>query len=174
VMGEHPRFAISLGGAQARVGPEYGTTFDHFATDFEYSDGRHVMSMARQQDGCYNRTAEYFQGMNGSTRVSEGLIEPEKGDKYKFPAKIDANTNPYEIEHADLLASIRAGKPLNEAQRIAESVLTAIMGRMSAYTGQIVRWSDAIKSNVSLMPDKLEFGPLPISPMPIPGKDKLA
>jgi len=173
VMGEHPRFAISLGGAQARVGPEYGTTFDHFATDFEYSDGRHVMSMARQQDNCYNRTAEFFQGTNGSTRVSEGVIEPEKGEKYKFPAKIDANTNPYEVEHADLLASIRAGKPLNEAQRIAESVLTAVMGRMSAYTGQLVRWSDAIKSNVSLMPDKLEFGPLATAPMPIPGKTKL-
>ncbi len=173
VMGEHPKFAISLGGAQARVGPEYGTTFDHFATDFEYSEGRHVMSLARQQDGCYNRTAEYFQGVGGSTRVSEGVIEPEKGDRYKFPAKIDADTNPYEIEHADLLASIRAGKPLNEAQRIAESVLTAIMGRMSAYSGQIVRWTDAIKSDHSLMPDKLEFGELAVRPMPIPGKDKV-
>jgi myo-inositol 2-dehydrogenase/D-chiro-inositol 1-dehydrogenase len=173
VMGEHPKFAISLGGAQARVGPEYGTTYDHFATDFEYSDGRHVSSMARQQDGCYNRTAEYFQGNNGSTKVSEGVIEPDKGDRYKFPAKIDANTNPYEIEHADLLASIRAGKPLNEAQRIAESVLTAIMGRVSAYTGQIVRWTDVIKSNHSLMPEKLEFGELAVRPIPIPGKEKL-
>ena len=173
VMGEHPRMAISLGGAQARVGPEYGTTYDHFATDFEYSDGRHVTSFARQQDGCYNRTAEFFQGTNGSTKVSEGVIEPIKGDKYKFPAKIDANTNPYEVEHSDLIASIRAGKPINEAQRIAESVLTAVMGRMSAYSGQIVRWTDALKSNVSLMPAKLEFGPLPVAPIPVPGKTKI-
>jgi predicted dehydrogenase len=173
VMGEHPRMAISLGGAQARVGPEYGTTYDHFATDFEYTEGRHVMSLARQQDACYNRTAEFFQGASGSARVSEGVIEPDNGQKFKFPAKIDANTNPYEVEHADLLASIRAGKPINEAQRIAESVLTAVMARMSAYSGQIVTWTQAMKSEVSLMPAKLEFGPLPEPHIPIPGKDKL-
>ena len=46
------------------------------------------------------------------------------------------------------------------------------MGRMSAYSGQIIRYSDAIKSKVSLMPEKLEFGPLPPSHIPIPGKDR--
>jgi myo-inositol 2-dehydrogenase/D-chiro-inositol 1-dehydrogenase len=173
VMGGPPKYAISLGGAQARVGPEFGSTYDHFATDFEYSDGRHVMSLARQQDGCYNRTAEFFQGTNGEAKVSEGVIEPIKGERFKFPAKEDVKVNPYEKEHADFLASIRAGKPLNEAQRIAESVLTAVMGRMSAYTGQIVRWTDAYKSDHSLMPAKLEFGPLPFAPMPIPGKFKI-
>ena len=170
VMGEHPRLAISLGGAQARVGPEYGTTFDHFATDFEYKDDRHVLSFARQQDNCYNRVAHNFQGSEGVTQVEGGIITPTKGDRWKFPPK--NLVNPYVQEHADLLASIRAGKPLNEAQRIAESVLTAIMGRMSAYSGQVVTWNQALNSKVSLMPAKLEFGPLPISPMPIPGKDK--
>jgi predicted dehydrogenase len=173
IMGEVPKYAISLGGAQARVGPEYGSTFDHFATDFEYSGGRHVMSLARQQDGCYNRTAESFQATGGMVKVSEGLIEPTKGTKFRFPAKEIARVNPYEKEHADFLASIRAGKPLNEGQRIAESVLTAIMGRMSAYTGQLVRWTDAYKSEHSLMPANLAFGPLPFPPMPIPGKFKI-
>lgn len=173
VMGSHPRLAISLGGAQARVGPEYGTTYDHFATDFEYTEGRHVMSLARQQDNCYNRTAEFFQGTEGSAKVSEGLIESAKPDQsFKFSAKEDTKTNPYEKEHADLLASIRAGKPINEAQRIAESVLTAVMGRMSAYSGQIVTWQQAMKSEVSLMPESLAFGPLPIPPMAIPGRDR--
>jgi len=170
VMGEHPRLAISLGGAQARVGPEFGTTFDHFATDFEYKDDRHVLSFARQQDNCYNRVAHNFIGTGGYAQVEGGIITPNEGDRWKFPPK--NAVNPYVQEHADLLASIRAGKPINEAQRIAESVLTAIMGRMSAYSGQVVTWNQALNSKVSLMPANLAFGPLPISPMPIPGKDK--
>ncbi len=71
---------------------------------------------------------------------------------------------PYQQEHKDLIASIRAGKPLNEAQRIAESCLTAIMGRMSAYTGQEITWDQALNSKEDLMPAKLEFGPLPVLP----------
>ncbi|HEY7116953.1 MAG TPA: Gfo/Idh/MocA family oxidoreductase [Tepidisphaeraceae bacterium] len=171
VMGEHPRLALCMGGAQARVGPEYGVTYDHFATDFEYKDDRHVLSFARQQDACYNRVAHNFQGDAGTAMVEGGRITPAKGSAWRFPPKL--MVNPYVQEHADLLASIRAGKPLNEAQRIAESVLTAIMARMSAYSGQIVTWQLAMNSKVSLMPEKLEFGPLPEPHIPIPGKDKL-
>jgi predicted dehydrogenase len=171
VMGGPPRLAISMGGAQARVGPQYGITYDHFATDFEYKDDRHVFSMARQQDNCYSRVGHNFQGTNGTALVEGGLITPTEGARFKFPEKL--KVNPYVQEHADLLASIRAGKPLNEAQRIAESVLTAIMGRMSAYTGQLVRDSDALKSEVSLMPPQpFAWGPLPKTEMPVPGRDR--
>ena len=45
-------------------------------------------------------------------------------------------------EHIDLLESIVKGQPLNGARTVAESTLTAIMGRIAAYTGQVVRWSD--------------------------------
>jgi myo-inositol 2-dehydrogenase / D-chiro-inositol 1-dehydrogenase len=168
VMGGPPRMALSLGGAQARVGPEYGVTYDHFATDFEWADGRHVSSYARQSDGCYSKLAHNFTGTNGMAQVEGGRINPIEGTAWKFPPK--QQVNPYVQEHADLLASIRAGKPLNEAQRVAESVLTAIMARMSAYSGQLVRFSDALKSEVSLLPKQLAFGPLPKPEMPIPGK----
>jgi predicted dehydrogenase len=171
VMGGPPRLALSLGGAQARVGPQYGVTYDHFATDFEWADGRHVLSMARQQDNCYSRVADNFQGTGGSANVEGGILLPDKGDKFRFPEKL--KVNPYVQEHADLLKSIREGKPLNEAKQITDSVLAAVAARMSAYTGQLVRISDAAKSNHSLMPDKLEFGPLPQPVMPIPGKTKI-
>jgi predicted dehydrogenase len=170
VMGGPPRLILSLGGAQARVGPQYGVTYDHFATDFEWADGRHVLSMARQQDNCYSRVADNFQGTGGTANVEGGLLTPDKGDKFKFPEKM--KVNPYVQEHADLIKSIRDGKPLNEAKQITDSVLAAVAARMSAYSGQLVRFSDAQKSNVSLMPQKLEFGPLPEAQMPIPGKTK--
>ena len=170
VMGGPPRLILSLGGAQARVGPQYGVTYDHFATDLEWADGRHVLSMARQQDNCYSRVADNFQGTNGTANVEGGLLQPEKGERFKYPEKL--KVNPYVQEHADLLASIRAGKPLNEAKQITDSVLTAVAARVSAYTGQLMRFSDVAKSNHSLMPAKLEFGPLPEAQMPIPGKTK--
>ena len=43
------------------------------------------------------------------------------------------------MEHADLIQSIRSGKPLNEGRTVAEATLTAIIGRMSAYTGMPIR-----------------------------------
>jgi predicted dehydrogenase len=170
VMGGPPRLILSLGGAQARVGPQFGVTYDHFATDLEWADGRHVLSLARQQDGCYSRVAHNFQGPGGNAQVDAGIITPEKGDRFKYPEKL--KVNPYVQEHADLLKSIRDGKPLNEAKQITDSVLTAIAARISAYTGQLIRFSDVVKSKHSLMPEKLEFGPLPEPVMPIPGKTK--
>jgi predicted dehydrogenase len=172
VMGGPPRLILSLGGAQARVGPQYGVTYDHFATDLEWADGRHVLSMARQQDNCYSRVADNFQGTGGTANIEGGMLTPDKGTKFRYPEKL--KVNPYVQEHADLLKSIRDGKPLNEAKQITDSVLTAVAARVSAYTGQLMRFSDVAKSNHSLMPAKLEFGPLPEAVMPIPGKTKIA
>ena len=47
-----------------------------------------------------------------------------------------ASVDPYVQEHTDLIECIREDKPINELKQVAESTLTAIMGRMSAYTGQ--------------------------------------
>ena len=50
------------------------------------------------------------------------------------------------------------GRPLNELKQVAESTLTAIMGRMSAYTGKEVTWDFLVnKSQENLMPEKLSF-----------------
>jgi hypothetical protein len=81
--------------------------------------------------------------------------------------------NPYEQEHLDLIQSIREGRPLNEAQAIAESTFTAIMGRESAYSGRTVEWDSLLKSEKRLGPEKYEFGPLPFPEVPIPGQYRL-
>ncbi len=63
-------------------------------------------------------------------------------------------------EHIDLIKSIRAGKPLNEGQRIAESTLTAIGSRMSGYTGRSFKWEWLLKaSKLDLVPKDLKPGP---------------
>jgi len=75
----------------------------------------------------------------------------------------------YVQEHADFFASIRAGKPLNEARQVAESTMTAIMGRDAAYTGKLMKWDEIMLSETDLMPPKLALGDIAVRPVPRPG-----
>jgi len=73
-----------------------------------------------------------------------------------------------------MINGIRSGKPLNHGRRIAESSLTAIMGRMSAYTGLEVKWDWVLnESKLDLSPPSYEFGDLPVRPVPVPGTTPL-
>lgn len=167
-IGDHPTKAVGFGGRQVRTDPAYGHIFDHFTIHFEYPSGARVMSMCRQIDGCANNVSEFVQGKKGSSNCYNSIWrDKDKGRLWKFAGQ---NPGAYQQEHKDLIASIRAGAPLNEAQRIAESCLTAIMGRMSAYTGQEISWDQALNSKESLMPDVVELGPIPVPPVAVPGR----
>jgi hypothetical protein len=71
------------------------------------------------------------------------------------------------------VAAIERNEPINEGRRIAESTMTAVMGRMSAYTGVQVSWKQAMESQLNLAPAKYEFGPLPAVEVAVPGKTPL-
>jgi predicted dehydrogenase len=166
--GATPVKVMGMGGRQVRTAPEYGNIFDHFAVEFEYPGGVRVMSMCRQIPGCADRVEEKIVGTKG---FAFGYGEIGGANPWKFEGD---EPNPYVIEHADLIASIRAGKPLNEGKRVAESTLCAIMGRMSAYTGRAISWEWAMNSSkLDLSPAKYEFGPNPVDPVAVPGKTPL-
>ena len=114
-----------------------------------------------------DRIAERIVGANGI--AMEGAIEGTRAYKYQGPTP-----NPYEQEHTDLIRSIRSGRPLNEGKAVAESTMTAILGRMSAYTGRAMKWDWAIKSSkLDLTPPRYELGDLPVGPVAVPGKTPL-
>lgn len=163
----HPVKARGMGGREVRTDPAYGHIFDHFAVEFVYPNGARILSMCRQIDGCWGDVSERVVGTKGVLETGPAVIKGVTNWKYEGP-----NPGPYQQEHADLINSIRSGKPINETQRIAESCLTAIMGRMSAYTGAEITWDQALASQENLMPAKLEFGPLPVPPVAVPGKTK--
>jgi predicted dehydrogenase len=167
-LGSMPKNVVGMGGRQVRVAPEYGNIFDHFAVEFEYANGVRVASFCRQTNGCAERVEERIVGTKG-VALSAGEIRGEK--PWKFTAK---EKNPYVLEHVDLIASIRQGKPLNEGRRIAESTMCAIMGRMSAYTGRAMSWDWAMTaSTLDLSPRKYEFGDNPVDPVAVPGTTAL-
>ena len=163
-LGAMPKNVMGMGGRQVRVAPEYGNIFDHFFVEFEYPNGVRVASSCRQTKGCAERIEERIVGTKGIA-LSSGEIRGEK--PWKFEVK---ETNPYVLEHVDLIKSIRAGKPLNEGRQIAESTMCAIMGRMSAYTGRAMSWEWAMNSSqLDLTPKCYEFGPNVVDPVAIPG-----
>lgn len=174
VLGTHPLKAYGMGGRQARQHPIHGHIYDHFAIEFEYPDGVRVFSQSRQMHGCEGRVGEGFLGTKGTAWLADGnnLILPKGGPNFRTRSSED--TNPYHQEHQDLIASIRAGQPLNAAKAVAETTLTGIMGREAAYSGQTIEWEDALNSKTRLGPEKYEFGPLPFPPVPMPGDHRLA
>jgi predicted dehydrogenase len=170
VMGGHPIRATGVGGRQARVDAKYGHIFDHFAVDFEYESGARILSMCRQQAGTRNRIGEHFLGARGSSNAA-GTIKG--GKAWTFAPKTPPRP-PMVQEHADLVASIRAGKPLNELKQIAESTLTAIMGREAAYTGQELGWDEVLAADQVLSPPDVGFVSMAVPAVPMPGRTRLA
>jgi predicted dehydrogenase len=172
VRGMHPVEAQGMGGRQVRTGKEFGQIFDHHAVEFTYPDGTKMFSQCRHMDRCSNSVSEYAHGVKGWSDVN-GRIEAD-GDKWRSTARA---ANPYQQEHDDLFAAIRKGDDYNEAQFGAESTMSAILGRMATYSGQIVKWDDAIKSPFSHAPESYEFDAQPpvlpdkngFYPVPIPG-----
>jgi predicted dehydrogenase len=162
---------VGFGGRQARTSPDYGNIYDHFVVEFEYAGGIRVMSMSSQIKGSDIRVGERVVGTKGVSWTTRqgGFIEGEKPYRYEGTPPSGLVT-----EHANLIRSIREGKPINECRRLAESTMTVILGRMAAYTGLMVSWDFALnKSQIDLRPAKLELGPLPVAPVAIPGQTDL-
>jgi myo-inositol 2-dehydrogenase / D-chiro-inositol 1-dehydrogenase len=178
VMGSHPISAYGMGGRQVRdkMG-QVGEIWDHFAIEYEYPNGGRVMSMCRHWRQADDKVDEFVIGTKGFGRP-DGQLEVRGGEKWRYNAKADKerHQNPYVQEHIDLLKSLKAGQPLNEAQRVAESTLTAICGRMSAYTGKKVMWDWAMnESKLNLVPDNVTKDTVP-PPIHVPqpgGETKL-
>jgi predicted dehydrogenase len=172
VLGSHPLKAYGMGGRQARQHPIHGHIYDHFAIEFEYPNGVRMFSQCRQMHGCEGRVGEGFVGTRGTAWLQDGnnLVLPKGGSTFRTRSSDDGN--PYHQEHQDLIASIRAGKPLNAAKAVAETTLTGIMGREAAYSGQTIEWDEALNSKTRLGPDRYELGPLPFPPVAIPGQYK--
>ena len=149
----YPVRAQGQGGRQVRVGKQWGEIFDHHYVEFEYADGSRMFSQCRHIEGCWSSVSEHVQGTKGTSDISSGHIK-SAADEWRFKGK---SGDPYQVEHDDLQASIRAGKPINEAEFGALSSMTSILGRMCTYSGQMIDWKDALNSNISLQPKEYNF-----------------
>lgn len=172
VMGGAPKKAFGSGGQRNR--PADSEIYDHMAIDFEYGNGATCSFFCSHQAGKA-MVSNRIVGTKG-----EALIEPfgktklttHGGDvilqsKYKGDA--------YVQEHTDLFAALRAGQQLIELDELNDSTLTAVIGRLAAYTGEEVSFDWAAKeSTLDLMPANLSLkGALPAGSVAVPGRTKL-
>jgi len=175
VMGDKmPLSATGTGGRQVRVNEIYGNIYDHFAIEFEYANGAKGYHFCRQQEGTSHRNTVDVLGTEGNAFVNVGTryeISGKNNWKYEGDKK-----NMYQIQHDELFASIRNGKPINNGEFMANSTLLAIWSRMAAYTGQTVSFEQALNSNVVLGPKideynwDLKWDNLPVA---LPGSTKI-
>jgi len=169
VIDAHPIRAVGVGGRQNRTAPRFGHIYDHFAIDYEYPNGVRVVSMCRQIEGTRSRIGENFIGTKGRANAANQIFG-ETPWRYQAAAR---PVSPYVQEHTDLIASIRAGKPLNELKQVAESTLTAILGREAAYTGQELTWDEVLNADQVLAPPEVGFMSMKVPAVPMPGRTKL-
>jgi predicted dehydrogenase len=169
--GGPPVQCVGMGGREVRKGPEYGNVFDHFAVEYEYPNGVRVEYMGCQIDCPIDRNDQRFVGSKGRAYSDFGRVVVEGQNETEFAwDRID----PCLKQHADQINAIRQGKRLNEGRRVAESTLTSIMGRMSAYTGRALKFDWAMNaSELDLSPPAYEFGDLEMRPVAVPGKTRL-
>ena len=170
-LGGHPEKALGFGSRQRRL---TGDQYDNFSVDYVMADGIHIHSMCRQINGCTTGVYETFNGTKGSSLTSQGgtsVIKDAAGlELFSFE---DHETSPYVQEHKNLITCIRQDIAFNEAEETANSVLTAIMGRISAYTGKEVTREEIMNSDLKLGPDTYvmgDIGYIKNATVPVPGK----
>jgi predicted dehydrogenase len=161
VMGTHPIKVVATGGAAWRPHDEiHGNIYDHIAADFEYANGVRLSSYCRQfPKGLYTNVSETIVGAKGKSNCRDLAVK---------------DINPYVAEHVALVKSIRGeGPSVNHAMAVAESTMTCIMARESAYSGESLTWDQMMASTLDLTPK--EFGydvKMPQTALPVPGQYK--
>lgn len=169
-MRKTPERAIGFGGhVNWDDWPVKGNVYDHIYVEYDYGKGVRMSASGRQFKDGFGRVGERIVGTKGYATPVIGQIEGERPYKYE-----GSYENPRELQHRAFVDSIRAGRPLNEGQQLAESTMTVVLGRTAAYTGRMLNYSWVAKdSQLDLRPAKLELGPLPVAPLAVPGKTEL-
>ena len=164
VLGGPPVRAQGQGGRLLRTGPDHGQIFDHHFVEFEYEGGARVLSQCRHMPNTDHRVTEAFHGTSG-TAPAPGRIVSASGHPL-FEHDDEGDPNPYQVEHDDLFAAVAAGEHrYSDGERGAIATMTAIMGRMATYSGQVLEWEEALASDVSLMPGRYAWdAPPPVVP----------
>jgi len=150
VLGDQPPVkAWGVGGRSACFGPSFGDLFDHQAIVYEYANGVRMFGICRNHSGCHNELSDTVFGTQGTARLIKHRIEGPNAWEYKGPRR-----NMYDVEHEELFASIRSGKPINNGLYMVRSTMLALLGQAVCHTGQQLTWEEAMESELSVELDR--------------------
>jgi predicted dehydrogenase len=169
---EAPATISGSGGRQVRTADKYGNIYDHFNVVYEWANGVKAFARCRHWNGCQNEVDDYIYGTKGRVNVMKHEIYDLDGNKiWGFSGE---GGDMYQIEHNELFASIRSGKPINNGDYMCKSTMMAISGRMAAYTGKLLTWDEVMNSAEDLSPEQYDWIDLETPPVAIPGKTKFS
>lgn len=168
-----PARCYGIGGRQVRTGNDYGDVYDHFSVVYEWEDGTRTYAATRQMEGCFNETEDFIYGTEGTAKVLAHEITGSSPWKYQYKGE-GAQPNMYDLEHVALFKSIREGKPINNGDYMCKSTLMAIMGREACYSGKVITWDQAMKSDLVLAAPEYAWGPAPTPKVNNPGSYKFS
>jgi myo-inositol 2-dehydrogenase/D-chiro-inositol 1-dehydrogenase len=184
VKNAYPVSVQGTGSRAWRTGKDYGEIYDNHAVELTYADGAVIYSQCRHFEGTANRVDESFQGTKGRAYLSGGnqaiLWDHAGKELYNHPVK--GNANPYQTEHDELFAAVAKREyKFGDAERAAKSCFSAIIGRYATYSGQVIKWDEALKADNSLLPEELSWTAKPrvlpdqngLYPIPTPGKTRV-
>ncbi len=152
LMNACPSEVNAQGGREVRkrrceTGTDFGQIFDHFFCEYTYPNGTKMFSQCRHMRNCWNNVSEHVHGTKGYADISGGKIYDAAGE---LIWQTKAARGGHQQEHHDLFADLWAGRRPNEGDYGAQSTMTAILGRMAAYSGQVMRWEEALDSASAL------------------------
>jgi predicted dehydrogenase len=160
-----------VGGRQSRTDAKYGNIWDHFSIVYEYPNNVRGYHHCRHWVHTANQTKDYILGSKGMADVFGNAITGPNKWRYRSERK---RPDMYQVEHDEMFAALRAGKPINNGEQAAHSTLLALMGRTAAYTGQVILPQTILNSKVDLSPQRYEWGPLERPAVPVPGVTRFA
>ncbi|MBI5774690.1 MAG: Gfo/Idh/MocA family oxidoreductase [Verrucomicrobia bacterium] len=177
VHGSYPVRCHGMGGVN-KASPDYGNLYDHFSVEWEYATGARLIGQCDRHVNCWVSVTNHATGTQGAADFLDGREMYEITGANPWQLRTKQKFNPYQLEHDEFFQAIRHNLPYNEADYGAKSTLTAIMGRMAAYSGKVIEWDAALNSNLRLAPDITSLNdPPPVLPdkdgfypIPVPGK----
>ncbi|MBX2915633.1 MAG: Gfo/Idh/MocA family oxidoreductase [Cyclobacteriaceae bacterium] len=178
--GSYPVKAQGMGGREVRKGKEFGEIFDHHYVEFTYADGTVLNSQCRHIKGTMSKVDEFIMGTKGNIYFGAANMVDRKG-KVLYQYDRTKENNPYQTEHDELFAAIAKKEyKFDDTENGAKSTMTAILGRMATYSGNVVEFDKALNSGLSIMPTQFDFNAMPpvvpnadgLYPVAVPGITK--
>lgn len=184
VKNAHPISVQGTGSRAWRTGKDYGEIYDNHSIELTYADGAIIHSQCRHFEGISNRVDESFQGTKGKIYLSGSnqAIMKDYSGKELYNHNTKGNANPYQTEHDELFDAVSKGEyKFSNVDYAATSTFSAIIGRYATYSGQTIKWDEALASNISLMPERFAWDANPklmpdekgLYPIAMPGQAKV-
>jgi len=166
--GGYPVSAQGMGGRQVRNGKDHGEIFDHHYVEFQYADGSILNSQCRHIKQTMAKVDELIVGTKGRIYCGQAKMTDLKGNStFQFDRKTE--NNPYQTEHDELFEAIAKGEyKFADTENGAKSTMTAILGRMATYSGQVLEFDKILTNGLSLQPASFDFS---ASPPVLPNAD---